>query len=87
LNAAALQSKTLSLELLVSIMQNPGPMFITRPEFKEVVKDHLCDSILKNSVSTDKPVFSYSLGIFISLVFFYAFNECLLKGIIIGQEF
>jgi len=68
LDATSLKSKTLSLELLVSIMQNPGPMFVTRPEFKEVVKDHLCDSILKNSVSTDKPVFSYSLGIFISLV-------------------
>jgi len=68
LDSTALKSKTLSLELLVSIMQNPGPMFLSKPEFKDIVKDHLCDSILKNSVSTDKPVFSYSLGIFISLV-------------------
>ena len=63
-----LKSKTLSLELLVSVMEKSGPTFSSKKEFKEIVQEHLCDSILKNSVSTDKSVFSYSLGIFIFLV-------------------
>jgi len=58
----------LTLELIVSIMENPGPTFLTRDEFRDVIKEHLCDSILKNSVSTDKPVFAYSLGAFVALV-------------------
>jgi len=68
INSTALKSKTLSLELLVSIMENPGSTFVSNQEFRSIVKEYLCDSILKNSVSPDRPVFSYSLGIFISLV-------------------
>jgi brefeldin A-inhibited guanine nucleotide-exchange protein len=63
-----LKNKTLALELILSIMDNPGQTFTSRKEFKDIIKDHLCDSILKNSVSTDRPVFAYSLGIFVSLV-------------------
>lgn len=49
-------------------MENAGPMFNSRKEFRDIIKEHLCDSILKNSVSSDRPVFSYSLGIFVNLV-------------------
>jgi len=49
-------------------MENAGPTFLTREEFRAVIKDHLCDSILKSSVSTEKPVFAFSLGIFVALV-------------------
>jgi len=67
-STTSLRSKTLTLELIVSIMENPGPTFSARDEFRDIVKEHLCDSILKNSVSTDKPVFAYSLGAFVALV-------------------
>ena len=52
----------------MNIMENAGPTFLTREEFRTVIKDHLCDSILKSSVSTEKPVFAFSLGIFVALV-------------------
>jgi len=55
-------------------MENPGSTLVSNQEFKNIVKEYLCDSILKNSVSPDRPVFSYSLGIFISLVFRYENN-------------
>jgi brefeldin A-inhibited guanine nucleotide-exchange protein len=63
-----LKNKTLTLELILSIMENAGPTFTSRKEFRDIIKEHLCDSILKNSVSTDRPVFAYSLGIFVTLV-------------------
>ena len=67
-SATSLKSKTLTLELIVNIMENAGPTFLTREEFRAVIKDNLCDSILKSSVSTEKPVFAFSLGIFVALV-------------------
>lgn len=67
-SSTSLRSKTLTLELIVSIMESPGPTFLTREEFRDIIKEHLCDSILKNSVSTEKPVFAYSLGTFVALV-------------------
>ena len=63
-----LKSKILILEILRGLLENPGPTFLTRKEFAEVAKDYLCESILKNSVSTDKPVVILSLGIFVCLV-------------------
>lgn len=48
--------------------KNIGPTFLTRKEFREIVKENLCDSILKNSISMERAIFKYSLGIFVALV-------------------
>lgn len=61
-------------------MENPGPTFLAREEFREIIKEHLCDSILKNSVSTDRSVFAYSLGAFVSLVKIVCFTEFNFSG-------
>lgn len=62
------RGKAISLELIASIMTNPGPTFLSAKEFKKVVKNSLCSSILNNSISTDKAIFAYSIEILISLV-------------------
>jgi len=60
--------KSLALELLLAAMANPSPIFSIRKEFKDSIREYLCTSVLKNSVSTDKVIFSYSLGLFNTLV-------------------
>mmetsp|Transcript_16231 Transcript_16231/g.13814 ORF Transcript_16231/g.13814 Transcript_16231/m.13814 type:complete len:413 (-) Transcript_16231:210-1448(-) len=63
------KNKMLTLELIMEIMEkNIGPTFLARKEFREIIKENLCDSILKNSISLEKAIFSYSLGIFVALV-------------------
>lgn len=68
MSTASIRTKTASLELIVGVMTRPQSVFLVRKEFKNIVKASLCDSILKNSISTDKPIFASSLEIFTSLV-------------------
>jgi len=63
-----LKSKILSLELILSVLDNPGPVFTSRAEFVGVIQTHLCESLLKNSVSLDRTLFALSLSIFVALV-------------------
>ncbi|RZK00716.1 MAG: hypothetical protein EOO43_25090 [Flavobacterium sp.] len=64
----ALRNKTVCLELIASMMTNPGPTFLASKNFRNIVKDSLCGSILVNSISTDKSIFGYSIEIITSLV-------------------
>jgi len=68
-----LRLKALALELLLAAMANPSAIFSSRKEFRDSIKEYLCTSVLKNSVSTDKTIFSYSLGLFNSLVKYQLF--------------
>ena len=79
-DGSATSIKTMTLELIVSIMEEPGPTFLMRSEFREIIRDYLCDSILKNSVSTDKAVFAYSLGTFVALVVSLKYSDYDLLG-------
>ena len=68
MNSLTLRSKILLLEMILAILDNPGPNFVSRKEFIDIIKEHLCESILKNAVSTEKQVIGLSLGIFVNLV-------------------
>uniref|UniRef100_A0A8D0G6L1 ARF guanine nucleotide exchange factor 1 n=1 Tax=Sphenodon punctatus TaxID=8508 RepID=A0A8D0G6L1_SPHPU len=63
-----LRSKVLSLQLLLSILQNAGPVFRTNEMFINAIKQYLCVALSKNGVSSVPEVFELSLSIFLTLL-------------------
>ncbi|XP_015794593.1 brefeldin A-inhibited guanine nucleotide-exchange protein 1 [Tetranychus urticae] len=59
-----LRSKILSLQLILSILQNPGPVFQSSDLFAIAIKQYLCVALSKNGVSNVPEVFELSLAIF-----------------------
>ena len=57
----------MSLELLLSILENSGPVFRTDEVFVGAIKHHLCVALSKNGVSGIPEVFELSLSIFLAL--------------------
>ncbi|EDV23139.1 uncharacterized protein TRIADDRAFT_36208 [Trichoplax adhaerens] len=68
LESHELRSKVLSLELLLSILQNSGPVFRTNKTFIDAIKQYLCVALSKNGVSSVPSVFELSLSIFLILM-------------------
>lgn len=62
------KSKVLSLELILAVIDNPGPAFSSRRQFMDIIRGTLCESLLNNSISTERTIFALSLSIFVSLV-------------------
>ncbi|KAM3923498.1 brefeldin A-inhibited guanine nucleotide-exchange protein 2 isoform 2-T2 [Leptodactylus fuscus] len=63
-----LRSRILSLQLLLSVLQNAGPVFKTHELFINAIKQYLCVALSKNGVSSVPDVFELSLAIFLSLL-------------------
>ncbi|XP_071965840.1 brefeldin A-inhibited guanine nucleotide-exchange protein 1-like [Antedon mediterranea] len=63
-----LRSKVLSLQLLLSVLQNAGPVFRTNEMFITAIKQYLCVALSKNGVSSVPEVFELSLAIFLVLL-------------------
>eukprot|EP00123_Amoebidium_parasiticum_P018332 comp24173_c0_seq3/m.44171 comp24173_c0_seq3/g.44171 ORF comp24173_c0_seq3/g.44171 comp24173_c0_seq3/m.44171 type:complete len:1874 (-) comp24173_c0_seq3:308-5929(-) len=63
-----LRSKILSLELILNVLQNSGPVMQTHEAFITLIKQYLCISLSKNGVSTVPQVFELSLAIFLVLL-------------------
>lgn len=63
-----LRSKVLSLQLLLSILQNAGPVFRSNEMFVTAIKQYLCVALSKNGVSSVPEVFELSLAIFLALL-------------------
>lgn len=63
-----LRSKVLSLHLLLSILQNAGPVFQSNEMFIMAIKQYLCVALSKNGVSSVPEVFELSLSIFVALL-------------------
>lgn len=61
------RSKRLALELILGMIQNCGPAFKSSGPFIAVLKDQLCVSLIKNSVSSIPKIFGLSLQIFVML--------------------
>lgn len=64
----ALQSKTLSLQLLLALLDNAGEAFCTGEKFIYAVQNYLCVSLLKNCTSGHTQVAYLSQKIFLVLV-------------------
>jgi len=67
MNAFAMRSKILGLELILAVVEKPGPTFLQRKEFIDIIQDTLCDGLLKYSVSNEKTIFTLSISIFYCL--------------------
>ncbi|KAK3752750.1 hypothetical protein QZH41_018716 [Actinostola sp. cb2023] len=68
LRSHELRSKILSLELLLSCLQNAGPVFRDHEMFITAIKQYLCVALSKNGVSSVPSVFELSLAIFLTLL-------------------
>ena len=66
--AMNMQSKMLSLELLLSMLDQSGPCFRGSQRFITCIKQHLCMSLLKNGVSSAPRVFKAALQVFVTLL-------------------
>lgn len=75
----AMRSKILGLELILCIVEKPGPTFLFRREFNEIIQNILCDGLLKYTVFNEKTIFALSISIFYCL--FLHFREHLKQGI------
>ena len=63
----SLKSKTLSLDLLLSILENSGPGFRRNRMFLSAIRQYLCSSLIKNCLSANTRVVGVSLQIFVAL--------------------
>jgi brefeldin A-inhibited guanine nucleotide-exchange protein len=64
----ALQTKLLSLELIRGVLETAGPSFRKGAKFVYAVKHYLCNSLIKNCVSSNTRVVNLSLHIFVALI-------------------
>ncbi|KAF7488125.1 Brefeldin A-inhibited guanine nucleotide-exchange protein 1 [Sarcoptes scabiei] len=62
-----LRSKILSLQLILQILQNSGPVFQNSDMFAVAIKQYLCVALSKNGVSNIPAIFRLSLAIFFEL--------------------
>ena len=67
-SAFTFKSKVLSLELILAVIDNPGQTFLSKKQFIDVIRQTLCESLLNNSVSSERTIFALSLSIFVALV-------------------
>ena len=68
LNSVALSKKSLSLELILSILKNAGPTFRHSEQFIKVIRTSLCVSLVESSTCNSKPIVHVSLEIFLELI-------------------
>ena len=66
-----LRSKILSLQLILSILENSGPVFRSSDLFVIAIKQYLCVALSKNGVSNIPEVFELSLSIFLVLLQYF----------------
>jgi brefeldin A-inhibited guanine nucleotide-exchange protein len=84
MNTFTMRSKILGLELILAVVERPGTTFLNSKEFVTIIKDTLCDGLLKYCVSSEKSIFSLSLSIFYCL--FLHFREHLKQEIVVFLE-
>ncbi|TYZ58581.1 hypothetical protein PybrP1_007662, partial [[Pythium] brassicae (nom. inval.)] len=64
----AFQSKLLSLELVLSIVNNAGPSFRRGERFIHAIRQYLCQSLLQNCTSNYTQIVGLSLQVFLVLL-------------------
>ncbi|CAL8073044.1 unnamed protein product [Calicophoron daubneyi] len=62
------RSKLLSLQLILSIFQQPGPLFLSSDIFLTAIKQYLCIALIKNGTSPVPEVCELSVTIFLALL-------------------
>ncbi|KAF9115357.1 Brefeldin A-inhibited guanine nucleotide-exchange protein 2 [Mortierella sp. AM989] len=85
----SVRGRALVLELILSMMNNSGPVFQSDNLFVEAVRQYLCVSLSQNGVSANETLFEFSLSLFLTVLQYYRaqlkaevevlFNEFYLK--------
>ncbi|KAG0363033.1 hypothetical protein BC939DRAFT_495436 [Gamsiella multidivaricata] len=85
----SIRGRALVLELILSMMNNSGPVFQSDNLFVGAVRQYLCVSLSQNGVSANETLFEFSLSLFLTLLQYYRaqlkaevevlFNEFYLK--------
>lgn len=66
-NRFAIKTKLIGLELIKNVLSQPKQALLTRREFIDVIKNVLCDGLLRYSVSTELVIFQLVIDIFYCL--------------------
>jgi len=83
-NTINMRSKILGLELILAVVEKPGTTFLNSKDFIHIIKDTLCDLLLKQCVSNEKTILSLSISIFYCI--FLYFREHLKQEIVVFLE-
>ncbi|KAF9197381.1 Brefeldin A-inhibited guanine nucleotide-exchange protein 1 [Haplosporangium sp. Z 27] len=85
----SVRGRALVLELILSMMNNSGPVFQSDALFVGAVRQYLCVSLSQNGVSANETLFEFSLSLFLTVLQYYRaqlkaevevlFNEFYLK--------
>ncbi|KAG0004503.1 Brefeldin A-inhibited guanine nucleotide-exchange protein 1 [Entomortierella chlamydospora] len=85
----SIRGRALVLELILSMMNNSGPVFQSDALFVGAVRQYLCVSLSQNGVSANETLFEFSLSLFLTVLQYYRaqlkaevevlFNEFYLK--------
>ncbi|KAG0208455.1 Brefeldin A-inhibited guanine nucleotide-exchange protein 2 [Mortierella sp. GBA30] len=85
----SVRGRALVLELILSMMNNSGPVFQSDNLFVGAVRQYLCVSLSQNGVSANETLFEFSLSLFLTVLRYYRaqlkaevevlFNEFYLK--------
>ena len=62
-----IRAQIIGLELIQAILEKPKPSFLQKKEFIWIIKNHLCDGLLRYSVSNEREIFSLVVSIFFCL--------------------
>jgi hypothetical protein len=63
--------RELTLELMLSVLNNLGQVFLKDDRFLDIIRDDVCAVISQNSITTNPVLFELSLSIFLLLIRFY----------------
>ncbi|KAI9353054.1 hypothetical protein DFJ73DRAFT_829294 [Zopfochytrium polystomum] len=66
-----LKSRSLGLELLLSLLNNAGPVFQDGEPYADLIQDYLTSAISRNAFTTHSTLFELSLSIFLMAIRFY----------------
>ncbi|CAG8710289.1 3578_t:CDS:2, partial [Acaulospora morrowiae] len=67
----SIRGRSLVLELILSILDNSGPVFHSDEIYVELIRQALCVSLSKNAVSSNEQIFELSISNFLMLLRYY----------------
>ncbi|CAG8632618.1 9478_t:CDS:2, partial [Ambispora leptoticha] len=68
----SIRGRSLVLELILSMLDNSGPVFRGEQVYIDLIRQSLCVSLSQNGVSSNEQLFELSLSIFLLLLRYYA---------------
>ena len=83
-NYYVIKTQIIGLELILAILEKPKPSFINNKFFVKIIESHLCDGLLRYSVSQEREIFSLVVSIFFCL--FLHFRKHLKNVILVFLE-